>query len=193
MKKLNAGGFGTLEVLLVIVIAGVIGGAGYFVYDSQRKTNTALDNATKSQGEPQKSEKKEQAKDDEKNKTTQTADYFVIEELGVKFKLSDTLEGLYYHLGNNGNTAYFSLNELKGTDCAADKTAQVALTRYTDEDFIRDELVAPLKENAKKFGDYYYFSMGGQASCSEDPGIQEKASKMRMEIVKILPDTLQQL
>ncbi len=62
MKKLNSKGFGAIEALLILVIIGIIGGVGYFVYSSQKKTNTVLDNAAKSHAEPQKTEKQEEAK-----------------------------------------------------------------------------------------------------------------------------------
>jgi hypothetical protein len=40
-------GFSAVEALLILVIVGVIGGVGYFVYSSQKKTNEALENAAK--------------------------------------------------------------------------------------------------------------------------------------------------
>ncbi len=62
MTKLNSKGFSPLHILLLIVIVGMIGGVGYYVYNSQKKTNTSLDNAAKSQSDPQKSENKEEEK-----------------------------------------------------------------------------------------------------------------------------------
>jgi hypothetical protein len=52
-------GFSAVEVLLLLVIVGIIGGVGYFVMNSQKKTNTTLEDTSKSQGEVQKAEKKE--------------------------------------------------------------------------------------------------------------------------------------
>lgn len=44
MKKLNTKGFGVVEGLLIVVIIGIIGGAGYYVYaQNQNKTNTYTD------------------------------------------------------------------------------------------------------------------------------------------------------
>lgn len=54
MKKLNNKGFGAVEFLLIFVVIGIIGGAGYYVYNAQKKTNTALDNAANTQVDPQK-------------------------------------------------------------------------------------------------------------------------------------------
>jgi hypothetical protein len=192
MIKLNSKGFSPVHILLLVLIAGMIGGVGYYVYISQKETKQNLDNSASSQADPQKSDKKEEVKEEkDETKTELNKGYLVINELGVKFKLSSSLEGLYYIIGDEGRTAYFSLEELRATDCAADKTSQVALTRYTEQDFIRDETVAPLKESSKIIGDYYFYAIGGQSACSEDSKTQERATEMRMEIVKLLPESLE--
>jgi preprotein translocase subunit YajC len=189
MIKLNTKGSSPLHIVLIFVIVGLIAGIGYYVYNSQKKTNTALDNAANSQADPQKSNKKGgvETKVVEKN---EESGFFEIKELGVKFKPTSSLGGLYYTVGNGGKTVYFSLEELKSTDCAADKTAQVALTRYTEQDFAEDTVASPIKEKSKKFDQYYFFAMGGQSMCSEDSTVQEKASNLRTEILKQLPNSL---
>lgn len=45
MKK-NEKGFSAVEILIVVVIVGLIGGVGLYVLSSQKKTNNALDNST---------------------------------------------------------------------------------------------------------------------------------------------------
>lgn len=82
MKKLNNKGFGAIEVILIVVIIGLIGGAGYYVYNSQKKTNTALDNAANSQAEPQKSEKNEESKQVETDEADELINY---SRFGVSF------------------------------------------------------------------------------------------------------------
>ena len=57
MKK-NEHGFGVVEILLIVVIVGILGFVGWYVWNSQKKTNTTLDNTSKSQSEPQKVTKK---------------------------------------------------------------------------------------------------------------------------------------
>lgn len=180
--KTNQKGFSVVEILIVIVAVGLLGAVGWLVYDRQKSksdTNDITTQTTEQTNEQTKPVVKEEIKQ---------LNYFEIKELGVKFVLSDKLSGLYYSMGNNNKTAYFSLNEFKSTDCAADKTAQVALTRYADADFKNDP--AASKENAMKIGNYYYYSAGGQAACSEDAMIQEKASQLRTDIVKLLPSAL---
>lgn len=46
MKELlSSKGFSALEVALVVIVMGIIGGTGYFVYDSQKEANQLLDSA----------------------------------------------------------------------------------------------------------------------------------------------------
>lgn len=180
--KVNQRGFGVVEIVVVIVMVGLLGAVGWLVHDRQKIKTENKDMAAQTSVQTD-----EQAKQESKDEEKQT-NYFEIKELGVKFELSDNLSGLYYAIGNSNRTAYFSLNEFKGTDCAADKTAQVALTRYTDEDFASDPMVS--KEQARKIGDYYYLTIGGQAACSENDKIQEKATQMRADIVKLLSNSL---
>lgn len=53
----NQKGFSSVEILLLIVIIGILCGAGYFVYNSQNTTNTALGDATISESDPKKTVK----------------------------------------------------------------------------------------------------------------------------------------
>jgi type II secretory pathway pseudopilin PulG len=45
--KINQKGFSLVEGLVLLVIVGIIGGVGYFVYNSQKQTNMSLDNSAK--------------------------------------------------------------------------------------------------------------------------------------------------
>jgi prepilin-type N-terminal cleavage/methylation domain-containing protein len=176
MRK-NQKGFSALEVLVVVVIVGLVGIVGWLVYDRQKSKSS--EKITTAQIASQEATK---------NKEDEQPIYFDIKEMGVKFVLPDNLRGLYYILGNDNKTAYFSLDEFKGTNCAADKTPQVVLTRYTEADFEVDSIV--LKDKARKMGDNYYITIGGQAACSEDEELQKKASQLRADITKILPTQL---
>jgi hypothetical protein len=175
MKKFNSKGFSAVEALFVLLVIGLVSGIGWYVYGNQS-------------GDPVSSEPTAATEQDETQGDNKS--YYEIKELGVKFDLSKAPDGLYYFLGNDGKTAYFSLEDLKNTDCAADKTAQVALTRYNDEDFTLDQAAIPQKDEAKKMNGFYYFTLGGQAMCSEDVAVQEKASNLRAEISQLLPDAL---
>jgi hypothetical protein len=180
--KTNQKGFGVIGIFAVVIIIGLTGAVGWLVYNKQ-KSKTDNKNTTAQTSQQTNEQAKPVAKDEVKS------NYFEVKELGVKFELSDNLSGLYYSMGNNNKTAYFSLNEFKGTECAADKIAQVALSRYSDDDFEQD--LEASKDNARKIGAYYYLSAGGQAACSEDMNVQEKATNLRTEILRLLPENLQ--
>jgi hypothetical protein len=53
MKKLNSRGFGAVGALLAVVVLAVVGGAGYYAYQSnQSKSNTASKEAAPSSNQP---------------------------------------------------------------------------------------------------------------------------------------------
>jgi hypothetical protein len=58
IKKLNQKGFGAVEVLLLVVVIGLIAGAGYYVWNAKKNTESTLNNTANSQGEPSKSTSK---------------------------------------------------------------------------------------------------------------------------------------
>jgi len=172
MKNLNAKGFSPAYVLLLIVIVGVIGGVGYYVYSSQNKTNESLDNAAKSQADPQMREKKEEpVKTTSQPKTTLT-----ITEFGTAFSLSSGISDITYRYeaesSSNDNHAlvYFSSDSLKASsdDCKNDFASLGHLQRYklTDVYTTPTGETKPITEmNAIKLGDHYYLYETGQDAC----------------------------
>lgn len=47
MKLRNQTGFGAVQLLLFVILIGLIGGSGYYVYKVQQNTNKSLDSANK--------------------------------------------------------------------------------------------------------------------------------------------------
>lgn len=62
MKQLNQKGIAALAVILLIIVAGIIGGSGWYVYNAQKKTQQTLDNTSKSLADPQKAQKDSEQK-----------------------------------------------------------------------------------------------------------------------------------
>ena len=169
-----------VEVLVLLLILLMFAMAGWFIWN--RNQNNESESQTNVQVEQQESSNQA--------KLAPKPQFFEIKELNVKFETSDKLNGIYYIIGNENNTAYFSLEEFKSSDCAADKIAQYALTRYSEEDLNNEPTEGVVRKHSKKVGNYYYFGSGGQAACTEDPGVQEKFSELRMDLTMILPDSL---
>ena len=61
----NSGGFGVIEVILVAVILGILGFAGWYVYDSKNKSDKSLTTASETQSEAIKINQDNIQEDDE--------------------------------------------------------------------------------------------------------------------------------
>lgn len=85
MKKLNSQGFGAVEMLLVVIIVGLIGGVGYFVYNSQKAINKSLDKANSSLD--QASKKKKEADKPKTESEDETEDWTPYSSEKGKFSL----------------------------------------------------------------------------------------------------------
>jgi len=171
MKKLNTKGFGAIEVFLILVVVAIIAGAGYMVYNSQKKTNTALDNAAKSQVDPQKSEKKEDVKpeDNEPNE-----DHIAIKQWGVKIPISSEDNGFYYEIDSaieqsssdpTNLTVYSketdSIVGKSGVSCKGEYVAYIIRlpandSRWQPSQNVDDGNVSPLYGSRTIVGDYQY-------------------------------------
>lgn len=76
----NQKGFSPIQILLVLIVLGLIGGTGYYVWQSRNKTNATLEQTAKSQGEAQKTDTKKAAADT-------TADWVTYTSTGGVFTL----------------------------------------------------------------------------------------------------------
>jgi hypothetical protein len=65
MSQLNNKGLSSLKLLLLVVVTGIIGGTGYFIYHTQSKTSSTLSNTAKTPIEPQKAPVKTEPVTDE--------------------------------------------------------------------------------------------------------------------------------
>jgi len=55
MKRLDRSGFGAVQVILVFVILGMIGGTGWYVYNAQKNTNKLVESTETKQSQSTKS------------------------------------------------------------------------------------------------------------------------------------------
>lgn len=102
--KTNQKGFSTVETVLVVIIAALIGAVGFMVYKNQNKstnTVTVKPKTTQSGTKP--------AMD-----STSTVKYLKISEEGIKFKLTSNISDAYYYKSSNGYI-YLSVHKLDST------------------------------------------------------------------------------
>jgi uncharacterized protein HemX len=62
MGKDEQAGFSPVEGLLILVIVAILGGAGWYVYDANKKANNSYDSASKSSNATPKAAKKSESK-----------------------------------------------------------------------------------------------------------------------------------
>ena len=176
--KNNEKGFSVLEVLLIVILFGLLGGVGWLVWNGQKDIISKQQNTSKQSNQ---------------------SEYFEIKEWGVNFKSNDKLNDLYYVYVDDGNeetlatTIDFSLNALKNTDCAIDKTSQFRIARYSqaEVDKLDTSNMANVIRESTKLGGYYYPVISNGDVCSQDSSLQNKVDEFRTELMNAIPSTLQ--
>lgn len=183
MKK-NEKGFSAVEVLLVLVVIGLLGGAGWYVWQSKNKNDQST--TSTSQADSKRENNKEAPKDE-----VATAKYLTIKEWGVRLKLSDNIANATYRFEKpDYQWVYLTtprLNELaqQTPECSAAKES-ITLNRAKPGD---DRFGSPWKESelqeiGTKWGDYYYFGEGGQPCFTDKQDFQmpEEISQIRVSL-----------
>src|SRR3989344_1891275 len=191
----NQKGFSVVEGVLILVIIGLLGGVGWYVWDSNKKTKQVLDNTDKGSSVSNKIP----------NETN--ANYLVIKEWSVKVPLDSDTTGLEYSIGSNGVASFRTteLNKFTGDNCANSinvargKAKEIVINELgTDEGANFEETYAEAVKNkndnqpttrdiAVKIGDYYFVPPGyAGASCASDKVSQDKETTAMLNIVKAL-------
>lgn len=116
--------------------------------------------------------------------TGNSLEKFQIPEFGVQFDLSPNLAGLYYYINpETPNVAYLSIDEFKGTDCAADKVSLMAISKSTKAEADESQSIGFTNSEYKVVGDGYYLLENAQAACSEDQAIMQKAQTVNEALI----------
>lgn len=95
-KILNQKGFSVVETVLLVVIAGLLAGVGWYVYDSNRETQDRLDKIEQTSDQTPVAE------------SAKAGEKFVFKELGISITLPKELEGLSYKYEANIKSAYLN-------------------------------------------------------------------------------------
>lgn len=148
-------GFSVVEAVITVVIIGIIGVTGWFVFQHNR---TKLSGAS-SNGEPTKQTT---------TQTTQTGATLDITEWGVHMTLGSTTASMYYLIKpDDPNVAYVSLHTVSGIapDCAADKVSLGAIVRETPAQKQSAPDATFSVKGTIQIGSYWYGYTTPQAVC----------------------------
>jgi hypothetical protein len=161
-------GFGFIQVIIVVLVVCVIGGAGWFVFQSNRtKPGSATSNdipvgngTTLPLAEPQP-----------------TVGYLEIKELGVRLKLVDVTSDAYYTLSTKASrtgkpNVFLSTQSLdKYEGCNANETSRGVAILSTFVEGYSDEVTGDYSKaypDAPKIGNLYYYVQGNQYDCTKE-------------------------
>lgn len=105
MKRLNNKGFGVVEGLLVLVVIGIIGGTGFYVYKTNSKTGNGSDGTSIEKAEKDSS-------DENKEKIPEGYKKFENKDLGISFIYpSEWGEVVKTEFDDQGNSEYFNFSK----------------------------------------------------------------------------------
>lgn len=105
--KLNTKGFSAVEGLLILIIVGIIGFAGWKVWDASR-----IRNNSESQGASVQQVSTQQNNDAHEETTN---NYLKVPELGLKIALSEDINDAYIYKSNEG-WYYMSVRSMDGAE-----------------------------------------------------------------------------
>ena len=187
--KMNQKGFAAVEAVLIVVILAIIGGTGYYVYHTNKKSNDTLNSASQvAASSPGKISKKKQSGSARQTAAPLTQQYLVIKGWGVEIPLSSGIKDAYYVFDSSGHAKLGtrSLTAMSAM-CAPDKIGVSLLSRQT---------IATHNTNAQqsepswdhpvyptKIGNYYYGITHAQAACGDT--INTTASKQQAADFKL--------
>jgi uncharacterized protein (UPF0333 family) len=165
IKRLNQKGFGALEVLLLLVIVGIIGGAGWYVYQSQKKTNESLDKANQNIETIAQNKKTTEKATEKPNDSVKHVD---IPELGIRVTF-DEADKVSYKL-QTGNCSLVPI-----TDTKCNKSAQFLFVNKELEKKCTSVGVSvyefsqqPEGISSTKVGSKYYSINGAPGNCEDE-------------------------
>jgi len=182
--KNDQNGFSYVEVLLILIVVLLVGFIGYYVYHSQKNTNTTYNQTTLNS---------------QSSLSNSAKHYFVIKEWDVRAPYSGSLNLQYVIDTSDSNTAEFTSTQLKSTsvtECRA-TDAGALISRYEANDQVVGEIAsaassgtaadvynALVSQGSKQIahvGNYYYFLTGPQSACDANASSNINANKLQTE------------
>lgn len=160
-------GFGTVELLLVVLLVAVVGLAGVLTYQHRHKVSTVKDTASTS---PSQSSSSTMGTPSTQPVAT-TTQYLTIKEWGVRLPLPDDIKDAYYtpstgsaDVDGTPNTMWIGLKSLDSSGCEAANAnkggkplASIVRTMPNETDPVSGKPYTQLYSNGVTIGKYYYF------------------------------------
>jgi hypothetical protein len=192
--KRNQNGFSATEALLIVIIVGMLGGVGWYVWHSQKQVDKTYSQTANSSVAPK----------DTTTPSKSTTKNLVIKEWGVQGKYSG-LVNLQYKTDTSvtaPQSAAFTSTGLansKDKTCSEENSAGGVVSRYksTEHYLVGDsgedsgQTAAAYASTLKKgqygqVGDYYYFYTGIQGVCSPDKALQDLQGQTHDAVLEVL-------
>lgn len=184
MKKFNNKGFTLVEGLLILVLAGIIVGTGWWVSKSRSDTNKPLDNPSNSQTPVKATQNTATG-----NSNSGATKYLEIKELGIKIPLTATTADAYYN-GYHGSGKVKLVNlRVHSLDSESDcKTGEALLailqTMKKSEIDFNAEGAGSVPKNGTTIGDNYYWVSLAQYGCTQNRSYEKLLGEVRGDLLK---------
>lgn len=183
-RRLGRQGFAVVETLLVVVIAAILGGTGYYVYHANKKTGDTLTSASQAANSSAAHKTKGAAPKDKKGveAAKPKLKYLTINEWGVRIPYtgSDTYS---YKLDNSGVSIEVISADLAARYGCKDFGAGLIArfkpgeTVYPDGGSTAAQLAASDPTHWGHVGDYYYGYQHDQAACASADKVSDASAK----------------
>ncbi|HEX5798371.1 MAG TPA: hypothetical protein VFX79_03365 [Candidatus Saccharimonadales bacterium] len=159
----NQKGFGAIEALLILVIIGIIGGVGYYVYNANKNEPQISDSSIQHKNNS-KGEVKEELPEEDPNEG-----YLVVKEWGLRFKIPDNLTDIQYKIsGNNLGIFAKPIKDKNGQPFNVEYRNNYGdVDEYDNFTYSLGQLIRSKDSTnknvfttvkGKKVGDYYYYT-----------------------------------
>ena len=158
--KHKQNGFGAIEILIVIVVVGLVAGAGWYVLSRNSANDKAQGANTNTQEEVNPSDEVQPASEPEPDaKDLKTVGFYEIEAWGIKIALRD-YDKVQFEVKNDGYAdPSFRAEFLQDKSCDPGAGLFRTKTKYSDGN-------GPIQT---KVGEFYYHIEGAPGACSSDP------------------------
>jgi hypothetical protein len=163
-------GFSIVETLLILVVVGILGFTGWYIYHTKQVSNKDYAAAANTSTPTYKKKATTSTKSQTTSSTTTTSSqsqsgYLVISQWDVKVKMSDAADLTYSYSGQAGSSSNgtydSSVTPVIEPSLLQNKSCKFAVTMFrTTQDMSTNP-------NAVKVGSYYYFEDGSPASCGD--------------------------